>query len=172
MGTQKIRLRIETVEAEGRAPLLHASLEIGGHPVGAQHTLDWQELFRSLKGTGEFFMWTAPSGEPLEAAIHDCCISRYAGDIINWEWLDPISLNQLAPDDPRELQTASFSAKQYEEALWQGWWLACKLLRGDPHLVVHPLTLGVPGLLGLDRWFKTDDAQPFSPSYRSLPAPE
>lgn len=115
-------------------------------------------------------MWTAPSGEPLEAGIEDCCIGTHAGDKINWEWLDPISLNGMTPEEPREQRSATFGAKAYEDALWQGWWTACKLLRQDRRLVVRPHSLGEAGLLGLDRWFKTDGALPFAPSYLSPPA--
>lgn len=162
-------MRVETSNDANHRRLC-TTLLIDGQPVGGEHVVDWRELFRSLKGPGEFFVWTSPSGEPLEAGIEDCLVTTRDQGTISWEWMEPVSLRGLTQDDDRDLQTATFAAKDYEAAIWQGWWAACSLIRRDPDLIVHPSSLGATGLLSLDRWFKTPDAKPFEPSYLPFPS--
>lgn len=167
-----LTLRVEAqLDETSRRKVLRTFIDIDGAIIGGTHVIDWRELFRTMRGPGEFFIWTAPSGEPLDANIQDCCMVERSGEQLTWQWGEPISLTDLGPKDDRTWRSASFDAAAYEAALWRGWWQACKLLRSDRTLRLQPMGFGESDLLGMDRWIKTDDAKPYEPSYVSYVPP-
>lgn len=152
---------------------LHTSILVDGVPIGDLHFLDWKELFRTLRGPGEFFFWTSINGDPagpIEANIHDpTFVTRDdAAQTVTWTLRLPISLNEPEVDEPDF--TATFHADDYEQAFRAGWWAACKLARANRDVHVFPRGFGSAALLDLYEWLKTDDAKPFEPSYAPMPA--
>lgn len=167
---------IKSRTASASGPLqryLHTSILVDGTPIGDLHFLDWKELFRTLRGPGEFFFWTSINGGPegcLEANIQDCTfVTRdAASQTITWELRLPISLSEPAVAAPDFM--ATFHQEDYKHAIRAGWWAACKLARANRDVHVFPRGFSSAALLDLYEWVKTDDAKPFEPSYAPMPA--
>lgn len=165
--------RIELVPGIKTLPLnqggrryLATTLVIDGCTVGEHFFLDWKELFRTLRGPGEFFFWTGIDGEPLSANIHDpTFVAREPDGTITWTLFDPISLDELKGDEMPCERLVRFHADEYEHALHAGRWRACKIARAHPDIYVYPVGYSAATLLDLPNWLKTDDAKPFEPIY-------
>lgn len=146
---------------------------VDGQRVGDGLYLDWRELFRTLRFSGEFFLFTSASGEPLDAGVEDGVEVTRSADTVRWDWGSPISWRRDADGTERPVRTwlsAEFERATYDDTVRRGWWRACSLIRRDPTCLKLPQSLRAADLQDLARWIQTDAARPIEAEMVGTPA--
>ncbi len=172
MNVLQIHPRICPSVIGGESDELSALIHVDSIPVGLGLAVDWRELFISIFHAGERWIWTAESGEALEADIHDCVFTEFDAATVRWRWLDPISLDRLSGNRARTERVATFDRSDYESAIRGAWIAACGLLRSRPDMIVQPHDLDREAFLNLHRWVHSDASKPVDIPYVRLDSGE
>lgn len=172
MNVLQIHPQIGPSAIEGKPDELSALIHVDSIPVGLGLAVDWRELFVSIFHAGERWIWTAESGEALDADIHDCVFTEFDDTTTRWRWFDPISLSDFSGNYARTERVATFDRLDYESAIRSAWISACGLLRSRPDMLVQPYDLDRETFLKLHQWIHSEASKPVDIPYVHLASSE
>lgn len=117
-------------------------------------TLDWRELFLSLRFSGEFFPLTCSCGEPGCAGVWEGIRIVHSPGMVVWDVNVPYSEPYDAAEHEPSVMRLQFRRDQYFSSIISGWLEARALSTTNPSCTIGPYGFSGQAFIDLPSWLK------------------